>query len=132
MKKLAAIQTKVMKLVGLTAEQQKQIAAANKKMQDSMQKEMQSLMQGAKDGARPDRDKMQAARKKINDAHVASMTKIMGKEKYAQYDKLMKAEMDKLRKEMGMGQRGGGQGGRGGAGAGAGGAGKGKTTGGGL
>lgn len=131
-KKMAEVHTKVMKQVGLTADQQKKVEAANKKQQEANQKMFAEMQKAREAGKQPDREKMQADRKKITDAHKAELVKVMGKEKHAQYEKLLRAEMQKLMEEMGMGRRGGDGQGRGGQGGGGQRRGGGTTGGGGL
>lgn len=122
-KKLKEIQTKIFKQIGLSSDQvkkvealQKEREAEGKKMFEQMQKDREAGKQGDQAEMRA---KFQEFGKKFNDG----MTKIMGKEKYDQYQKLMRAEMQKMREEMeknGGGPGAGGPGQRQGAGGGGG------------
>ena len=106
---------------------------AIKKLKDDTKKKMDALRAGLpkpKAGERPKMDDATRTKMKgIFDGYTAGMKKTMGDAKFAEYQKLMKAAMEKMREKGGFG--GGRPGGPGAAGAGAGaGAGKGKGKGG--
>lgn len=121
-KKIVEARKKVMTQMKLTAEQQRRVEAATKKRQDDSTKLMQSLggqQQRQSNGQQQQRQqlteaqrtKLQADRKKIDDAYNAEMTRILGKDKAAEYERLLRAEMQKIMQEARAGQGRTGQGG---------------------
>lgn len=109
MKKVQAAQDKVLKQIGASADQVKQVKALDKKEADARKAMFDKMQKDRAAGKQMDRNAMQEQMKKNREAHTAAMKKILGS-KYDQYDKLWKAEMEKLRKEMGANRPGGGAG----------------------
>lgn len=90
------IQTKILTQVGATADQKNKVAALNKKRDADMKAKFEKMRAS---GKQPDRETMRKEFEGIQKAYNASLAKILGKDKYAKYDKLMKAEIEKMRKE---------------------------------
>jgi hypothetical protein len=89
---------RVSKQMGLTAAQQKSIDATEAKAQKDMMTLSTSMAASGKNYntmTKAEKDKMNASFKKITDARTASMTKILGNKKLADYDKLLSAELQK-------------------------------------
>lgn len=99
-KKLQEIQKKVMKQIGLSAEQVKKVEALDKQRAEEGKKMFEQMQKDRQAGKEMDRDKMRETFEAMRKKHDDGMTKIMGKDKYAQYQKLMQAEMKKIRDEM--------------------------------
>jgi DNA-binding protein YbaB len=99
---------------------------AVKKVKEDTKKKMDALrgsMPKPKDGERPKMDPgMRDKFKGLMDGYQAGMKKAMGDKKFAEYQKMMKEAMDKMREKGGFGGgRPGGPGAAGGAGKGKGG-----------
>lgn len=110
MEEMKKIHQKVLKQLKLTDAQTKAVAAADKKRDAAMAKMRDSLPKG---GGRPNEEqmkKLQAQGKKISETYRADMEKAMGKAKWAEYQKLMRAEMEKMMKERQGKGAGGGKG----------------------
>ncbi|MCA0361875.1 MAG: hypothetical protein LCH41_12590 [Armatimonadetes bacterium] len=110
MEEVKKIHQKVLKQLKLTDAQTKAVAAADKKRDAAMAKMRDSLPKG---GGRPNEEqmkKLQAQGKKISETYRADMEKAMGKAKWAEYQKLMRAEMEKMMKERQGKGAGGGKG----------------------
>lgn len=110
MEEMKKIHQKVLKQLKLTDAQTKAVAAADKKRDAAMAKMRESMPKG---GGRPNEEQMKKLReqgKKISDTYRADMEKAMGKAKWAEYQKLMRAEMEKMMKERQGKGAGGGKG----------------------
>ncbi len=110
MEEMKKIHQKVLKQLKLTDAQTKAVAAADKKRDAAMTKMRDSRPKG---GGRPNEEqmkKLQAQGKKIAETYRADMEKAMGKAKWAEYQKLMRAEMEKMMKERQGKGAGGGKG----------------------
>ena len=92
----AEIQSKILTQIGATADQKNKIKALNTKREAEM-KAMFEKMRAS--GKQPNRDEMRQKFEASQKAYNTSIATILGKDKYAKYDKLMKAEIEKMRKE---------------------------------
>ncbi len=91
-----AARARVVKQLGLTAAQQKSLTDIEAKAQkDTMALSRQMMGKDYSKMTKAEQDKMQASFKKIGDARNASIKKLLGEKKAAEYDKKMAAEMQK-------------------------------------
>lgn len=112
-RRMGQFQQKVLDQLNLNANQKSQIKALNDKRMAEM-KARRDKMQA--NGQQVDREKMRAEMKKNQDAYQASLKKILTAQQFAKYEQLMKAEMEKMRKQGGGQPGAGGKAGKGGGG----------------
>lgn len=106
------IEKNVFDKLGLSAAQKQKIEALQKNQAAKM-KEMRDKAKAS--GAKPDRTAMQASMKKMREEHLASLKSILTPAQFTKYQELMKAEMEKFRKEhAGQAGAGGAKGAKGG------------------
>ncbi len=124
------IEAKVLAQLKLTTEQKAAIDALNKKFEEDLKKLREEMRgQGARGkpaagaGQRPgageasrQENPMRGKMRELMDTRRKNLMKILTKEQGATYQKLMKEEMEKLRKERGQGGGGQRRGGAGGGG----------------
>ncbi|MBX3112789.1 MAG: hypothetical protein KF857_12375 [Fimbriimonadaceae bacterium] len=111
MKQRQEMMNKIYDQLKLTADQKKKIEALNKDRMAKMQKMFgQGRPAGGANGRPPANDQRRAEMQKMQKDYEASLKKIMGDSKYAEYQKLLKAAREKARAN-----RPGGGGGAGGA-----------------
>ena len=114
------IEKKVFAQLGLNAAQKTKVAALQKSQQDKVKAAFAGMKPPAQ-GQKPDQatmQKMQATMKKLRDGYQTGLKGILTPAQYTKYQTLMKAEMDKWRKDHpgGPGGKPGGGGGEGKAG----------------
>lgn len=102
MQRMAKIEENIFKQLSLTNEQKPRIEAAQKKRND----EMRAVMTGG-----GDRTQMRPKMRGITENYNKELQKILTPAQWKKYQELRKAEMEKIRKEMGNRRPGGAPGG---------------------
>lgn len=106
MGKMVEVQKEILAQLNLNKKQSNQVEALNKARAEEMKKRAESFKQG---GGQPDREKMRAEFKKNHEEYNSKLKAIIGEEKFAKYETLMKEKMKELRKkgEGGAAKKGG-------------------------
>jgi hypothetical protein len=107
MQEMQKLQQKILGELNLNATQKEGV----KKLDATRAAKLKKLRESAGQGG--DREKMRAEMQKIQTEYRTGLKKVLGDAKFAQYEKRMKEEMEKLRKQRGQagatgGRRGGG------------------------